>query len=104
MKHTPGPWHIDFDGQISTKPTETDRYSRRICSLPWDSHIEFNQEPNKSNARLIAAGPELLNALEMVRSVLCRPIDREAYSKYNKNSVGIQTCDKVDAAIAKAKP
>jgi hypothetical protein len=68
-QHTPGPWEIDFD----TRPVEV----CTIHSLPpnedgntwayvrgeignWDA----TPETNLANARLIAAAPDLLMALE----------------------------------------
>jgi hypothetical protein len=38
-----------------------------ICSFRWGSFKEFGEERNAANARLIAAAPELLEALERVR-------------------------------------
>lgn len=54
-KHTPGPWDIKFDSIRSlTKP----KYVAGIITVNND-HDEA-----KANARLIAAAPELLNALK----------------------------------------
>ena len=109
-QHTPGPWHIDYDGQISTSPTKADQYSRRICSLPWTSPIEFNQEPNKSNARLIAAAPDMVIEIAKLRA---EKVDlRDALEGALED---IQTCgtlfgskkwliEFLQAAIAKARP
>lgn len=58
-KHTPGPWHV---GQSSKRGHEvwartSDTGSMMVAGC---GHAEFDQ----ANARLIAAAPELLEALE----------------------------------------
>ena len=56
---TPGPWSLCYDGQIDGANGEF------ICSFNWDSVQEFNGDSEaKANARLIAAAPELLAALQ----------------------------------------
>ena len=54
-KHTPGPWAIEYrtDGQST--------YSPRICAGEQDAEFKAKAE---ANARLIAAAPELLEALD----------------------------------------
>ena len=66
-KHTPGPWKI-FDGWGSSKfapvvvdciPDDNGKFvGNCIC------HLASTNEDAVANARLIAAAPELLNALE----------------------------------------
>jgi hypothetical protein len=63
--HTPGPWHVtqDSEGTLDVNhSTETIR--SRICR----SHVEYLAEEHggcvNGNVRLIAAAPELLNALK----------------------------------------
>ena len=60
MKHTPAPWDIStYDGEFgvysSVRPENND------IALVRSS---FNETENQANARLIAAAPELLEALE----------------------------------------
>ena len=57
MKHTPGPWH---DGRIPSRG--------RIYIVP--SVSEGGVFEWTANARLIAAAPELLAALETARALL----------------------------------
>lgn len=54
MTHTPGPWHF---GKYADRVTATEDSDGRdsIC------HVYGNQQ---ANARLIAAAPEMLNALQ----------------------------------------
>jgi len=60
-KHTQGTWH-SHDGQIYP-----DQTGKTICLIPYyDKHNEEAQ----ANAKLIAASPQLLEALQTVESVL----------------------------------
>ena len=67
-KHTPGPWSIDAEpGQGvfvygDASPLDTDD----ICEVKWRA----SDETTLANARLIAAAPELLEALEELCSTL----------------------------------
>jgi len=58
MKHTPGPWWANIVGEVGTVP---DMYVK-ICSRVSGT----NPDEAKANARLIAAAPMLLAALEHV--------------------------------------
>jgi hypothetical protein len=58
-KHTPGPWHVAFGGK------DTDDYA--IIGSKFSERAICNMEPRdyvQANARLIAAAPELLEALK----------------------------------------
>lgn len=67
-KHTPGPWHIDED------PRPGMEWNRHINSAPamtvcFMAHSDGNApERDAANARLIAAAPELLEALRAIIS------------------------------------
>ena len=85
--HTPGPWWIDH---IEWHVMAGEDTTRDICGVPYD------WPEDRANARLIAAAPELLEALEMVR-------DADDDCKRD----GLATIPgparaKIDAAIAKA--
>ncbi len=75
-KHTPGPWRIDpFDGKI-LGPT-IGASSPIVAQMPvWWPHKlpceHVSQELQASNARLISAAPELLNALELAQATIER--------------------------------
>lgn len=72
-KHTPGPWHINTAGSASRgepfKITEIYVYApdtqddTAICADVIDP---VTQEPSEANARLIAAAPDLLEALQTI--------------------------------------
>jgi hypothetical protein len=55
-KHTPGPWHVKRDNGIYAK----DRY----IGLSLEGHLYGSDLPCETNARLMAAAPELLEALK----------------------------------------
>ena len=68
-QHTPGPWigagpsfGDQFPRYTTEITTEDERYGDghiQICELPFHHH----DEENEANARLIAAAPDLLEAL-----------------------------------------
>ena len=75
-KHTPGPWIClgpsfgdplpRYTTEICTEWEDQDREDViQICELPLHHH----DEENEANARLIAAAPDLLEALE---ELLCQ--------------------------------
>ena len=87
-KHTPGPWFVTEGGQY----IEASRYEhggRQIVGKPQGD----NPEQWNANARLIAAAPELLEALQSVVAWMDAP-DESAFSDTQ--------LDCVRAAIAKA--
>lgn len=67
-KHTPGPWTLNFD-----HPTLSTIAYVRAPSRPWPLEVTviYNADKrdvyseNTANAHLIAAAPELLEALEV---------------------------------------
>lgn len=65
-KHTPGPWHIDDAS-----------YGQIVCSRTSDVAVVRNTGglPHHGNARLIAAAPELLEALKAVLLIADRKHD-----------------------------
>lgn len=102
-KHTPGPWAVlpeeaDKD-YLRIRGTRLGcRYKVANVHMPrlWESHDVMRDRENAeswANARLIAAAPELLEALIAITTVRCDGMDptpiNEAY-------------EKADAAIAKA--
>jgi len=65
--HTPGPWHIGGNGSASahgvTRVWATDRAA--VCIIATRQQMGANTSPEMdANARLIAAAPDLLEALE----------------------------------------
>lgn len=110
-KHTPGPWHVvDRNWQISTVFSSSgDEIARCLISPESDDDVDRKFELIKeANSRLIAAAPELLEALiwmvandetnegdEPVES-----LDGESWNDCNK--YWIDGLNRARAAIAKA--
>ncbi len=93
-KHTPGPWHYfeTEDGRCRVKPLNR-KYIVAECSA-----MEPQCEEQRSNARLMAAAPELLEALnKLVAHVDFIPTD-PYYRNETKELMGAAR-----AAIAKAE-
>lgn len=88
--HTPGPWHAGGNGTII--------YANDGWGVANATVFHWRQEPGtaEANARLIAAAPELLAALEWA----VRFID--TYAKKNSGPATPEI-NKCRAAIAKAK-
>lgn len=101
--HTPGPWRVlewadDKKGFIAIVAGEQDH----ICDVfPFGVRAKHaSLEQHNTNARLIAAAPELLEALKMARDCIayCRRAHKDAQS-----GEGFPAELLLDAAIAKAE-
>ena len=111
-QHTSGPWayrphqHDDW-GIVRTKGRDDMGFQRVICQANYVAspaelitHRSNNTDPAEANARLIAAAPELLEALEKAVEEI------EDLRKYANNHGGMlddERCDYARAAIAKAR-
>lgn len=105
-KHTPGRWLFNSFSRAVNDPKNPCKVERGyfvqkqrgfdICHLPIQSSTE--PEETKANARLIAAAPELLEALRMAEATIERLTERHGLfsSTYGTRSV-------IRAAIAKAE-
>lgn len=97
-KHTPGPWSVHILGQESERPgIEADGISIVIYGVRDEDSQGIHgetYEQEMANARLIAASPELLEALEY-------------YHRFITDTLGYNDDDPMigsaKAAIAKAK-
>lgn len=88
VKHTPGPWKI-WNGEI----IEDAPRAKTVCAEP----------DKKADARLIAAAPELLEALKEAHPFLIRLGD---FIGNGEGKTGMERCNvvlKVVNAIAKAE-
>ena len=64
-KHTPGPWNVEYldgNGQAVVKASFIE------IATCWHHSVTSIEKEMHANARLIAAAPELLEALELVIS------------------------------------
>lgn len=89
--HTPGPWRA-----ISLNVWDDNGGERKICNCdvgPLHGYAE-----DEANARLIAAAPELLEALQQAEKRLAKYHERDPLNAGLDNTLGW-----VRAAIAKAQ-
>lgn len=92
MKYTPGPWNWDSD-PIKGDPLGRVRYRvTTIGKTITQCYYSSGDEQAEWDARLIAAAPTLLGALQMARAVL-------EIEGYEATGSSLQI---IDAAIAKA--
>lgn len=62
MSHTPGPWRIERVATLKSEWSIDDEYGEPIAiTMP-----RLDEDQEDANARLIAAAPDLLAALEML--------------------------------------
>jgi hypothetical protein len=103
IKHTPAPWRIEQEPDlIAIKAFRLDNASD-ICALP-DGKID------QANARLIAAAPDLLEALQgyVAHIESCRAAWEEDGAERNTKMHGLAVAlnnilgDRIKEAIAKA--
>lgn len=95
-KHTPGPWRVEIEDGIPVIWAHPNSYDIAIVAVDWEpvrhqGPEDIDNGTKAANARLIAAAPDLLAALEML---------------LNETNAGTWDClpaDKARAAIAKAK-
>lgn len=104
--HTPGPWlwgysenPAVYNGQehlvILTHPELS-------CGLIIaDLETQFSEEEQLANAHLIAAAPDLLEALELAVFTLNQIPNKSINHSYHKNTYSV--CYTLESAIAKAK-
>lgn len=87
MTHTPGPWRHEKDFSVRA----TNNYE-----IAHVSHMNYERGGTcEANARLIAAAPDMLEALKWAAEIL------ESY-KNQKCGIHIDAIEKARAAIAKA--
>ena len=87
VKHTPGPWRYES--------TSGSNYARIFLSANEEDGDNLRGYCGEANARLIAAAPELLEALQHIQR--CIPLGGFAQIHHNSD-----TWAQIDAAIAKA--
>jgi|SRR2546425_7977966 len=101
MTHTPGPWHLDKHADARTvcdgQHNGENAYADEIAV------IRFGPKPEAlANARLIAAAPELLEALELTIDGACGLWCTWGDSPYQCDR-HCNRCIQAHAAIARAK-
>ena len=91
LKHTPGPWTVT-EGKLSLQIHSIGKDGKREY---WLANIKGESVPasEMGNAHLIAAAPELLEALKQVRD----------WEQANPGSISSLIEEDANAAIAKAE-
>jgi hypothetical protein len=85
MKHTPGPWVIHFSkAQVDAFDGE-DGQPLPVCKLLWPIKKRSEAE-TRANANLIAAAPDLLEALWECIEVESRHSNRQATDRARKEA------------------
>jgi hypothetical protein len=96
MSHTPGQWYVGNKQRPSGTPFAANRVwsgDRPIAMLISDSAQPADIDPEtQANARLIAAAPDLLEALQLV-------VDTYGFDSSTDSAIWQTAC----AAIAKAE-
>ena len=93
QKHTPGPWETE-DRNNDLRVIWS---SRKTQVARTDTSIHHSRQEQEANARLIAAAPDLIEALKAVQK---RYADISGFTIDGENK---KTLDIVDAAIEKAE-
>ena len=99
LKHTPGPWTVNAWPQRHDEIRIGAVGTPLICAI-MVRDVSINEQ--KANARLIAAAPELLEALILARRYMLKDYPEEA-GPYILPMYMEQDLRRIDAAIAKAK-
>lgn len=96
-QHTPGPWKVDETGEfIETEyPANLRGEYTHICDFRRPMGAEY-----RANARLIAAAPEMLEALREIHKLWCCPAPKTMRDWSARCDV---MTDYARAAIAKAE-
>ena len=99
--HTPGPWvsgHFDdIDDEIIIQTSEGEYVASIDCDGAYEGKIAKCID---ANARLIAAAPDLLEALKMVGGIIHNGDDPDGSGFFD---ITAKEIEQVFAAIAKAK-
>ena len=104
-QHTPAPWEVQpcqanhGDTTVIVAPNELDGVICEIWSPAWDDDVQLtpDQHRDRANARLIAAAPDMFEALDFVAMTFA---DMEASERKGY----LTECPRiVAAAIARAK-
>lgn len=70
-KHTPGPWHVSAGAVDNPRLIVENDLGLSVCALSLRG-VQGDTKKMEANAHLIAAAPELLEALKLVRAYLSK--------------------------------
>ena len=93
-QHTPGPWHIcEVSAALNRSPLIRDAQGMALAETFRPNNSQASQINRDANARLIAAAPEILDALAEMLA------DADTLQEPYRNEA---VCERARAAIAKA--
>ena len=95
-KYTPAPWSANWNGYYYQIDSESDGQIGDVCASLF---IDDKKDKGKTNARLIAAAPELLEALTFIVEQITNEKNANHTLEAYTHGVGIDMAKK---AIAKA--
>ena len=103
-KHTPGPWVIRRGASVA----DSDGFGVAACGGYYNSEIDPADllKIQAANARLIAAAPDMLAALDEIDSGICKEMSAIEAGEYSIGQVVdllVYLQNTARAAIAKAK-
>jgi len=108
MKHTPAPWTFtEFQADWRDKPS---CFIHQADNAPFTGNYSDvaetvrneNIEIQRANARLIAAAPELLEALQAAVDCGMVPVSSVKDGGASKYSIHVRVADQIRKVIAKA--
>lgn len=91
MKHTPAPWYFSNEGVLRVRAKDDDEV---VCSYAGYE----NCEREYANARLIAAAPDLLEALQEMTAI----VKKNSYPQPDKPSSNYARAEWAESIISKA--
>jgi hypothetical protein len=98
-KHTPGPWQLH---EVTNSRGKVTRY-RIYSGHDYGQHTDVAREPQEADARLIAAAPELLEALEWITDIADKNFEQDTALRSRGARTLKRIAEKAGAAIAKAR-
>jgi len=97
-EHTPGPWFIYKDEHEFVI-----LQNRPVKNATAIAIVYSDDKPDEANARLIAAAPELLEALKKAREYVAKVNGSIAGAIGHENTIVKPDLDLIDATISKAE-
>lgn len=103
-KHTPGPWSYENESQTVYVGDQIEgRWIAQVRGWGWLQKLKNGEEVQDANGRLIAAAPELLDALRVVAAALAWQCHGDCRAFGDDPILPTQEAiEKATAAIAKA--
>lgn len=103
-QHTPGPWHVLIeqsgqDGDFITRTIVSSDIKQNLSEVAIATTGSFDDETEAANARLIAAAPEMLEALEEAKRIIEHHLNDWIITTTEQE----KTLKKIEALVAKAK-